>query len=92
MSAGFPFDRSNAIQISNFQTNRLLDEPVDISDLRDLSPVLANSMQSILDYEENDLDTVFGLHFEVTREIFGETQQVLLRPHGDKIPVTQENK
>lgn len=71
---------------------KLLNEPTDISDLRDLSPTLANSMQSILDYTENDFESVFDLNFEITRELFGETQQVLLRPHGDKIPVTQENK
>lgn len=71
---------------------KLLDEPVDISDLRDLSPTLANSMQSILDYSGNDMESVFGLYFEITREIFGDTQQVLLRPNGDKIPVTLENK
>lgn len=71
---------------------KLLDEPVELSDLRDLSPTLANSMQSILDYTENDMETVFDLNFEVTREIFGETRKVLLRPHGDQISVTQENK
>lgn len=71
---------------------KLLDEPVDLTDLKDLSPTLANSMQSILDYNENDMESVFGLYFEVTREVFGETQQHLLRPNGDKIPVTQENK
>lgn len=71
---------------------KLLDEPVDLTDLRDLSPTIANSMQSILDYDGNDMESVFGLYFEITREIFGETQQVLLRPNGDKIPVTQENK
>lgn len=71
---------------------KLLNEPVEIADLRDLSPVLANSMQSILDYDGSDLESVFGLNFEITREVFGETQQVLLRPNGDTIPVTQENK
>ncbi|XP_037043609.1 probable E3 ubiquitin-protein ligase HERC4 isoform X1 [Bradysia coprophila] len=71
---------------------KLLNDAVDLADLRDLSPVLANSMQSILDYQESDMESVFGLHFEITREIFGETQQVLLRPNGDKIPVTQDNK
>lgn len=71
---------------------KLLDEPVDISDLRDLSPTLAKSMQSILDYEGDDMEEVFALTFEITREVFGEIQQILLRPNGDQIAVTQENK
>ncbi|XP_055912225.1 probable E3 ubiquitin-protein ligase HERC4 isoform X2 [Eupeodes corollae] len=71
---------------------KLLNEPVDISDLRDLSPTLANSMQSILDYQEDDLEKVFDLTFEITRDIFGESKVELLKPGGDKISVNQQNK
>lgn len=71
---------------------KLLKEDVDITDLRDLSPTLANSMQSILDYDADDLQEVFDLNFAVTREVFGETQTILLKEGGDKILVTQANK
>ncbi|XP_008552683.1 probable E3 ubiquitin-protein ligase HERC4 isoform X2 [Microplitis demolitor] len=71
---------------------KLLHEPVNLSDLKDLSPVLAKSLQSILDYNEPDLADVFSLNFEVTREVYGEQKVYELIPGGSKIPVTLENK
>jgi E3 ubiquitin-protein ligase HERC4 len=45
-----------------------------------------------LDYNESDLEEVFALNFEVTREVFGEIKIHPLKPGGENIPVTQENK
>ncbi|XP_021697448.1 probable E3 ubiquitin-protein ligase HERC4 isoform X1 [Aedes aegypti] len=71
---------------------KLLDEPVDLSDLRDLSPTVAQSMQSILDYTESDFEEVFDLTFSTTRDFFGEMQTIELTPGGDKMRVTLDNK
>lgn len=71
---------------------KLLDEEICLSDLNDLSPILAKSMQYLLDYEESDFTEVFDIYFEITREVFGVSNTVLLKPNGDKIPVTQANK
>ncbi|XP_012283893.1 probable E3 ubiquitin-protein ligase HERC4 isoform X2 [Orussus abietinus] len=71
---------------------KLLHEPVGLSDVNDMSPVLAKSLQNILDYEEPDLEEVFCLYFEVTREVFGERKIYELIPGGSKIPVTINNK
>ncbi|XP_055530268.1 probable E3 ubiquitin-protein ligase HERC4 isoform X2 [Wyeomyia smithii] len=71
---------------------KLLGEAVDIGDLRDLAPIVANSMQSILDYSEPDFEEVFDLTFSTTRDYFGEIQTIELKPNGEKIRVTQENK
>jgi E3 ubiquitin-protein ligase HERC4 len=46
----------------------------------------------VWDYTEADLEEVFTLHFEVTREVFGEVRVHPLKPGGENIPVTQENK
>lgn len=35
---------------------------------------------------------MFGLNFEVTREIFGEVRQYPLIENGPNVPVTKENK
>jgi E3 ubiquitin-protein ligase HERC4 len=35
---------------------------------------------------------VFSLHFEISREAFGEVKTIELKQDGSKIPVTQENK
>lgn len=71
---------------------KLLKENVDLIDLHELSPTLANSMKSILAYDGNDFEKVFDLSFEVTREVFGELQTVPLKPDGCNIAVTQKNK
>lgn len=71
---------------------KLLKETVDLSDIKILSPVLGNSLQSILDYEGDDLKDIFNLTFEVSREVYGETKTFELKPGGDSIYVTQENK
>lgn len=71
---------------------KLLKEKVELLDLEELSPSLANSMRSILAYEGDDFEKVFDLTFEVSRDVFGEVQTVPLKPGGCNISVTQENK
>ncbi|CAL7935973.1 unnamed protein product [Xylocopa violacea] len=71
---------------------KLLHEPVGLIDIKEMSPVLAKSMQSILDYEEADFEEIFGLNFEVVREVFGEKRIYELIPGGSKVPVTLKNK
>lgn len=71
---------------------KLLNEPVVLSDLKGLSPNTANSLQSLLDYEDDDLEDVFCLTFEITRDVFGEVKSIPLKAGGAEIPVTQENK
>lgn len=71
---------------------KLLNHPVDLSDLRDISPTVANSLQSLLDYEPDDFESVFGLTFVLTRDVFGEVQSAPLKPNGENVAVTQQNK
>ncbi|XP_065086376.1 probable E3 ubiquitin-protein ligase HERC4 isoform X2 [Ochlerotatus camptorhynchus] len=71
---------------------KLLDEEVDLTDLKDLSPMVAQSMQSILDYTEPDFEKVFDLTFSTTRDYFGEMQTIELKPGGERIRVTLDNK
>lgn len=71
---------------------KILKEPVDISDLKELSPTIGKSMQQILDYKDDDLEDVFCLTFSITQEVYGEVRTIQLKPNGDQIPVTQENK
>ncbi|XP_050097648.1 probable E3 ubiquitin-protein ligase HERC4 isoform X1 [Anopheles aquasalis] len=71
---------------------KLLGEEVDMSDLRELMPTVARSMQSLLDYGEPDLADVFQLTFSTTRDYFGELQTIPLKPGGEDLRVTQENK
>ena len=71
---------------------KLLNEKVDLSDLRELSPTLANSMQQILEYEGEDFEETFDLHFDISRDIFGESKSEPLKQNGENIAVTLENR
>lgn len=71
---------------------KLLKEKVDLNDMKELSPVLGRTLQNILDYEGDDMEVVFDLTFEISRENYGHLETVPLKPNGDKIQVNQENK
>lgn len=71
---------------------KLLGEEPDLADLRDVSPTVAKSLQSLLDYEGDDFEEVFCLNFELTRSVFDEAQRVPLKPNGENTAVTQQNK
>ncbi len=45
---------------------KLLDEQPTLEDLKELDPVVANSLQQLLDYEEADMEETFALTFEVS--------------------------
>lgn len=71
---------------------KILDEPILLQDLQDLSPTQARSLQDILDYREEDLEDVFGITFSISRELYGETKTDVLKANGENISVTQSNK
>lgn len=71
---------------------KLLKEKVDLSDLKELSPVLGRTLQNILDYEGDDMEDVFDLTFEVSRESYGHLETVPLKVSGENIRVNQSNK
>ncbi|KAG5681672.1 hypothetical protein PVAND_011086 [Polypedilum vanderplanki] len=71
---------------------KLLGEIPDLSDLKELDPLVWKSMQNLLEYANDDVEDVFCLSFEITRNIFGENKTIELKPNGSKIPVTNDNR
>lgn len=71
---------------------KILGEPVDLSDLCDLTPTVGRSMHQLLEYAADDVAEVFALTFSVTQDVYGEVRTVQLKPNGDAVAVTQENK
>merc|ERR1719445_1190808 len=63
-----------------------------LSDLAELNPTIARSLQQLLDYKGEDVEDVFCLQFSIGQNSFGEVVQVPLKPGGNDIPVTSENK
>lgn len=54
--------------------------------------VFYRGLQELLNYTEDDLEDIFCLKFEVTRDVFGEMRTTELKPNGSDIAVNQENK
>ncbi|XP_028027224.1 probable E3 ubiquitin-protein ligase HERC4 isoform X3 [Bombyx mandarina] len=71
---------------------KILGESVMMDDLSDLYPTLANSLKSLLEYTDDDVEEVFGLCFAVNTEVFDQIQVNPLKEDGENIPVTRENK
>lgn len=63
------------------------------ADLADWNPVLFNSLKSMLDHPENDMEEVFMQTFRICyKDVFGNTLDHELKPEGDKLLVNQDNK
>ncbi|XP_013200731.1 probable E3 ubiquitin-protein ligase HERC4 [Amyelois transitella] len=71
---------------------KLLGESVMLDDLTDLYPTLANSLKSLLDYPDDDVEEVFSLCFAVNTEVFDQIEVHSLKEDGVNLPVTHENK
>lgn len=63
-----------------------------LDDLRLFKPTIANSLEKLLAYEEDDFEEVFGLDFVGQREGFGKVETVELVPGGSRKPVTKANR
>lgn len=71
---------------------KLLKEKVDLNDFKELSPEIGRNLQSILDYKDDDFDSVFDFTFEITRANYDFVETIPLKENGDQIRVNQENK
>lgn len=74
---------------------KLLGVQPTLSDLKELDPLFGSGLQQLIDYIEEDGDTIeetFELNFTATREVFGEITNVDLIENGANIPVTSENR
>ncbi|CAH0605431.1 unnamed protein product [Chrysodeixis includens] len=71
---------------------KLLEEAVMLDDLSDLYPTLANSLKSLLEYPDEDVEEVFSLCFAVNTEVFGQIHVHPLKEDGENLSVTHENK
>ncbi|XP_040093813.1 E3 ISG15--protein ligase HERC5 isoform X2 [Oryx dammah] len=67
---------------------KLLDQTPSLEDLKELSPVLGESLQTLLDDDGDDLEEVFHIHFNV----HWDKNDVDLIPDGSQVIVDQTNK
>lgn len=71
---------------------KILGYKVDLEDLKQLRPLVANGLEKLLEYEGDDFESVFCLDFEIEYSRFGEIIKRELIPHGGGIPVTKSNR
>lgn len=71
---------------------KLLDDDLDLEDLKSVFPSMGNSLQELLDYEHDDIEDVFLLDFTVSHESFGVINTVPLIKDGENIQVNKENR
>eukprot|EP00058_Branchiostoma_floridae_P022601 XP_002608091.1 hypothetical protein BRAFLDRAFT_91431 [Branchiostoma floridae] len=62
-----------------------------VDDLQQTMPDLAHGLKELLEYEGN-VEEDLCMTFQVSRTEFGIVRTMNLKPGGDKIPVTNENR
>ncbi|VIO89751.1 conserved hypothetical protein,hypothetical protein [Brugia malayi] len=71
---------------------KILDVPLELEDLSELSPAEGRSLRSLLDYEDDDIEEVFCLTFMISVSLLGDSKDIELKTNGAEIPVNQANK
>ncbi|CAI5437491.1 unnamed protein product [Caenorhabditis angaria] len=70
----------------------LLEQSPSLEDLIELSPIEGNGLQSLLDYEGDDIEDVFCLNFTISFNCLGESKSVELCKGGEGKNVNKENR
>jgi E3 ubiquitin-protein ligase HERC4 len=65
---------------------------IDLDDMKSLSPSMYQSLKSVLNYKEDDLESALCFTFVIEREFYDERRQIELKPGGASIMVNQKNK
>lgn len=61
-------------------------------DIMSATLIYSRSLHELLEYEGNDVEEVFCLNFTVTQQYYDVTKSIPLKPDGEEIPVTAQNK
>ncbi|KAK4533821.1 hypothetical protein CCYA_CCYA19G4703 [Cyanidiococcus yangmingshanensis] len=81
------------VQFPQVVYKRLLGMSVNITDLQDAFPQVAQSLQKLLEYDAMEpLEDVFSLNFSIDYNYWGEIRTHELIPNGRNIAVTRENR
>ena len=72
---------------------KLLGENVaSVEDLEELSPALAKGLRQLMEYDGDDIEDVFCLNFAIVEDVFGSNVTKELKPNGENLAVTKENR
>lgn len=72
---------------------KLLNQEVTVRDLEDMQPTVGRSLRHLLNYDgPGNVEDVFCQTFSIDVDVFGEIKTIPLKPNGDDIMVTEENR
>lgn len=72
---------------------KLMNLRISWRDLQDCNPTIYNSLKSLLEYSEPDMEETYAQTFEIGyQDVFGSLQRHSLKKDGEKIIVCQSNK
>ncbi|TPX32888.1 hypothetical protein SmJEL517_g04094 [Synchytrium microbalum] len=80
------------VHFPNACYKKLFSQPVGLDDLKVLHPALGRGLQSLLDYDGDDVEAVFCRDFVAEYTAYGDVVRVPLVPNGDSIAVTNANR
>ncbi|KAF0386741.1 HECT-domain-containing protein [Gigaspora margarita] len=70
---------------------KLLNVPVGLEDLKEFRPAFARGLEQLLSFE-GDVESTFCRDFVGEYEVFDEITRIPLKPNGQNIPVTNDNR
>eukprot|EP00123_Amoebidium_parasiticum_P011940 comp21004_c0_seq1/m.28191 comp21004_c0_seq1/g.28191 ORF comp21004_c0_seq1/g.28191 comp21004_c0_seq1/m.28191 type:complete len:730 (-) comp21004_c0_seq1:291-2480(-) len=70
---------------------KLMDRPVDLTDLKESHPSLGRGLQQLLEFQ-GDVEEVYQRTFQIEVDSFGVKTKVDLKPNGAMIPLTNANR
>ncbi|RIB00822.1 hypothetical protein C2G38_1993792 [Gigaspora rosea] len=70
---------------------KLLNVPVGLEDLKEFRPAFARGLEQLLSFE-GDVESTYCRDFVGEYEVFDEIKRVPLKPNGQNIPVTNDNR
>jgi hypothetical protein len=71
---------------------KLLNEETSFEDFKEFDPSVGRSMETLLEYEGDDFESVFDMRFVRSENVFGESREIPLVPGGEEIQVDASNR
>ncbi|KAI8803773.1 hypothetical protein BJ742DRAFT_485418 [Cladochytrium replicatum] len=71
---------------------KLLDEEIDLDDIKQAFPSLGRGLQQLLDWSDGDVSDIFMRTFEISYDVYGKVKTFPLVEGGEDILVTNEKR
>lgn len=80
------------INFPKLMYKKLVDEKIDLEDIKDAFPALGKGLQMLLDWSDGDVADIYMRTFVIEYDVYGAIKTFPLCDGGDDILVTNENR